>query len=533
MNRSTANAHRWLRTPTAALMLAAVILGAGATRIVGLDRLLVWHDEVFTLVRVFGYSHIEVQRAIFSAQLLEPSDLLRFQRPDPGHGWADALAAFKEHPEHAPLYYVLGRLAAALPTDPVSSLRGISAVFGILLIPAAFWLMRELFGKGPAPWVSASLVACSPLQFLYAQEARQYALWTLLVVAASAVLQRALRRDRASDWWLYGILTGLGLYAHLLFAAMIPIHALYGFLARPDDRARFALQARCWAAAVSAALIGFIPWLLVLATGADALGQNTEWMKRPIGPERVATTWAEHLVRMFVDLNPGNVGWWALLMLPIGWALVRFFRRAPRPAAWMLMLTALVYIGIVLGPDLLLGGSRSQHVRYALPGVLAAQLMVAWTLGSAIEASGSGTRSLATGGLVAALGLGGLSIITIQRSDSWWNKSFSSGNAEVAEILNAGERPLVIASDFGVGPGELISLAYRLDERVRVWGERAGIPNVLPSGFGETVALMPSIELRALIEPDRDLVAAAGTWQWFRAKPRASRAGGPPAGAAP
>jgi pimeloyl-ACP methyl ester carboxylesterase len=159
--------------------------------------------------------------------------------------------------------------------------------------------MRELFGKGPAPWVSAALVACSPLQFLYAQEARQYALWTLLVVAASAVLQRALRRDRVSDWWLYGILTGLGLYAHLLFAAMIPIHALYGFLARPDDRARFALQARCWAAAVSAALIGFIPWVLVLTTGAEALGQNTEWMKRPIGPERVATTWAEHLVRMF------------------------------------------------------------------------------------------------------------------------------------------------------------------------------------------------------------------------------------------
>lgn len=521
------NPHRWL-----ALMLAAVILAAGATRMVGLDRLLVWHDEVFTLVRVFGYSHIEVQQAIFSAQLLEPSDLLRFQRPDPGRGWTEALAAFKEHPEHAPLYYVLGRLATALPSDPVSSLRGVSATFGILLIPAAFWLMRELFGKGPVPWVSAALVACSPLQLLYAQEARQYALWTFLVVAASAVLQRTLRRASPLNWWLYGVLMGLGLYTHLLFAAMIPVHALYGFLARPDDRARFATQARCWATAVTAALIGFIPWLSVLATRTEALGQNTEWMKRPIGPERVMTTWAEHWVRMFVDLNPGTVGRWAWLMIPIAWALARFLRRAPRPAAWMLMLTAIVYIGIVVGPDLLLGGSRSQHVRYALPGVLAVQLMVAWTLGSAIEAPESGTRRLAAGALVAALGLGGLSLVQIQRSDSWWNKSFSAGNAEVAESLNAGERPLVIASDFGVGPGELISLAYRLDERVRIWGERAGAPGVLPSGFGETIVLTPSIELRALIEPDRELLAAAGTWQWFRAEPRVSHTGGPPAGAA-
>jgi uncharacterized membrane protein len=83
-------------------------------------------------------------------------------------------------------------MAVMPPLDPVTAFRGTSALFGLLLPAAAFWLMRELFGRGPVPWVAAALVAFSPLHLLYAQEARQYALWMLLFLASSAALQRAL-----------------------------------------------------------------------------------------------------------------------------------------------------------------------------------------------------------------------------------------------------------------------------------------------------------------------------------------------------
>jgi uncharacterized membrane protein len=502
--------------------LFLLTLSACAVRLVGLDHLLVWHDEVFTLVRVLGYSQSEIEQTIFSGELLNANQLLRFQTPDPKLGWRDALRAFIGHPEHAPLYYALGRLTTSLPFSPLVSLRGLSAVFGILLIPATYWLMRELFGRGLIPWVSATLVAFSPLQYLYAQEARQYALWTLLVVAASAALQRALRRDDVINWGVYGTLVTLGLYSHLLFVLLIPVHAVYGYLASQSNNAPFLPKARRWGMVTSAALIAFIPWLLVILVNLVDFGRHTAWMKIPIGLEQIAVSWGQHLVRMFLDLSPEKVGGGWVLLLPIVWALTHFMRRAPGPAAWMLILIALVYMATVLAPDLLFDGSRSLHVRYALPGVLALQLMVAWVIASAIEGKEARTRLMGRSAMALSVVLGAFSLVAIQYSNTWWNKQYSANNGEVARILNAGHRPLVVASDIGITSGELISLAYFLDDRARIWGAPDKKATNLPTGFGETLALTPWPLLKPYLEENYDLVTVAGTWHWFRVMPQAS-----------
>jgi uncharacterized membrane protein len=504
-----------------ALIALAIGIAAGLARLVALDHLVVWHDEVFTLVRVFGYRQAEVQEAIFSGRLLEPGVLLSFQAPHPDLGWGATLNAFMEHPEHAPLYYALVKLAtlAPLPLDPLVAARGVSALFGLLLIPAAYWLTRELFGGGAAPWVAALLVACSPLQLLYAQEARQYALWTLMVVASSAALGRALSEapaGRRRPWWPYGVLVGLGLYTHLLFVVMLPLHGAYVFLAR---RGRdLGAELRPWIIAVGAALAAFGPWLWVVLAGHEQTRHHTEWMARPIGVDRLLQEWANHLTRLFVDLDPDGSGWWALLLIPVAWGLARFLHRAPRPGAWLLLGIMVGYGALVLGPDLLLGGSRSQHVRYALPAVLAVQLMVAWVIGAQLDSGSPRVRALAAGALAFVILLGGLSILAIQRADTWWTKGFSAANGELARRLNRGERPLVLASDSGVGTGELISLAYRLDPRVRLWGERGDAPPPL-DGFEPLVALMPSPRLQGWLKPGHHLEPALGTWQWFQVAP--------------
>jgi uncharacterized membrane protein len=509
------------RTGLFALAMAAVIVTASAARLAGLDDLLIWHDEAFTLIRVLGYSQSDVQTGLFNAQLLTPAEVLRFQQVDPGLGWADTWRALAQHPEHAPLYYALGRAAVALPLDPVTALRGTAAVFGLLLPLTVFWLMRELFGRGPVPWVAAALIACSPIHFLYAQEARQYALWMLATVAASAALQPALRRGRRGDWWLYAACVTVGLYAHLLFVVLLPVHAAYAWLVRAKESGSLlrprGLPARQWLLAVGASLVLFLPWILVLVTRFDRAVHYTAWMERPIGTLQIFAEWGRHLFRAFVDLIPAAPPLPLLILLiPLAWALYVYLRYAPRPAVWLLPLLALAYIGIVLGPDLLFGGSRSGHARYALPAVLSVQLMAAWTIGHGLTAGTARARRIAAGALAVLLAAGGLSIWRIQQAETWWTKNFSSDNAEIARAVNAADRPLVAASPSGVGTGELISVAYHLQPHVRLWGSAADASPALPTGFGDLFLLTPSEALRRSVAPGRRVEPFAGSWQWLR-----------------
>jgi uncharacterized membrane protein len=496
-----------------------LILCGIAARLVGLDHLLVWHDEVYSLARIFGYSQEQLHTTLFSGRTLYPNDLLSFQYPMACHGWADTLRALAEHPEHAPLYYLLGRLASTLAVSPVTALRGVSAVAGVLLIPAAWWLMRELFGRGRVPWMAAVLVACSPLQLLYAQEGRQYALWMLLYVAASAALAAAIRRGTLPAWGLYGLLMTLGLYSHLLFLLIIPVHAVYGLhriLTRDAVGSSTAVVARSWVKCTGLALLAFAPWLWVLATGWDLLGQNTSWMMRPAALGDIFLAWGRHLTEVFVDLSPGAQPIWLFLLVPLGLMTLHFLWRAPRSGMWLLTLSLFGFVGLALGPDLLLGGGRSLEVRYALPALLALQLMTAWSLGTILGAApGTGQRRLAGGlfALLAALGL--LSQLAIARAESWSTKGLSAQNAAVARLANAGQRPLIVASDGDISVGELISLAHHLKPAARIWGEPAGGMGAIPGDADVLIALAPSDRLSAELGRLGTLKPIPGTWQWL------------------
>jgi uncharacterized membrane protein len=497
------------------------LLWAAGERLRGLDGMVVWHDEVFTLVRAFGHSEADIQATLFSGRLLSPADVLVLQGPDPARGWDAALAAFASHPEHAPLYYALARLSALalapLGVDPVSAARGVSAIAGILIIPAAFVLARLLFGRGAVPWSAALLAGASPMLFLYAQEARQYALWVLMVALSTAALLWAVNQPRqVTRWLLYWLATTLGLYTHLLFALMLPVHGAYALLASRSGPT--GPEVRTWSLAAGSALVAFGPWIAVLLGRHQEAANNTEWMARAIGWTRNLGEWSTHLTRLWLDVAPGVPVWGAVLIVPLTLALGYYLVRAPRPAVWLPVGIALVYLGVVLGPDLVLGGSRSQHVRYALPSMLAVLVMVAWVIGTGMGSGRAAIRAASGLVLLTLVLLGAASILAIARADTWWNKQFSATNARIAEALNHAQRPLVIASHSGVTPGELISLAHRLDRHARIWGERGDtMPTI--AQFDTVVALMPSASVTEGLGPAYRLEPVPDTWQWFWVRP--------------
>jgi len=502
------------------LLAAAAVLAGALARPYDLDRMVVWHDEVFTAVRVFGHSQAQVSREVFGARELSPAALLAYQRPAPDKGWADTLAALEEHPEHAPLYYALAWLATGLPVEPVTALRGTAALLGVLLVPAVFWLACELLRDRRAAWIAAALVAVSPLHLLYAQEARQYALWTVLIAAASAAFLRARHRGEPSDWVLYALLAALGLWSHALTALALAAHGAYGVLTS-RGRAPLLSFLRGWGAALGLAVLLFAPWLWVMIAGADAVQSYTSWMQRPIPAERIFDAWGMHLVRVFADY-PAAGRWLLLGLLPLAWVLWRLGREAPVRVTLFLGLLFAAFASALLLPDLALGGSRSLHPRYVLPGFLALSLAAAWVLARGWDAPERSRRVGARAGLVLVLALGLGSQWQILASETWWSKNFSSENRRIAARVNAAERPLVLGSDSGVGLGELISLAYDLAPPVRIWGEPPGSGARIPEGYASLFAVTPSGALRAQLEPSYRLVPVGGTWQWCEALPRST-----------
>lgn len=490
----------------AMLALLAFIAAITSARLFGLDQLLLWHDEVYTLLRVFGHPAEQGWAVLFNGTVMTPDQVLAFQRPDTERGFADTWRELTGHPEHAPLYYLLGWLATRLPLEPVIAMRGTAALFGLLLPAAAFWVMRELFGRGPVPWVAALVIACSPLHLLYAHEARQYALWTLLILASSAALVRALRQRRPRDWRLYGGLLTLGLYSHLLFALILALHAAYGWLSAAHWSGNLlrprGLPLRPWLLAVGTAVILFLPWVAVILLGLEQAMDYTGWMSRPAGAAANLLAWGQFLVRGMFDIWPDQPPARALvLLLPLAAGLLYYLLHAPRPACWLLPLIALGYVAVVLGPDLLLGGVRSIHGRYGLPALLAAQLMIAWTLGSLLPARGAG-RMVSAAALAMLVFLGLASQLRIGQAETWWTKNpnLSALTPRAVQTLNGQQRPFLAVGASGLALGQLLSVAHRLDDRVRVLGfRRQTPPSALPADLEQVLLLIPTEPLLAAL----------------------------------
>lgn len=130
-------------------------------------------------------------------------------------------------------YYLLLRLWPF--HDDEAGLRSLSALFVIASVPLVFWIGKELGGRA-AGWWAASLFAIWPFIVRYGQEARSYGLLILVTVVATAALLKATRTDRSRWWVAYGLLVGLGLYAHLFAVLNVLPHAVWIVMLRPPRR---------------------------------------------------------------------------------------------------------------------------------------------------------------------------------------------------------------------------------------------------------------------------------------------------------
>lgn len=496
-----------------ALAALLALLGTGL-RFYHLDRMVYWHDEAHTALRVLGVGTSTFQRDAFRGEVVTPAEVSHFVSTQEYRGLARCWKQLTGRPEHSPLYYLLASVWTRHFDSVVTGTRSLAALLSLLLLPAVYWLARELFDSSRAAWVAVALAAVSPVHLLYAQEAREYALWTALLAAASAALLRAERLGRPGAWACYAVLALLGLYTHVLFVLAMLAHGVYLFRPRPSaPRARWAFLA-----SGAIAVLGFAPWLTLLVRGHKEVGYATSWMLRPVGLERLLEAWCRHLQRLFLD-PPGPLLLQAAVCAVIAVALWRLWRGGRREARWLLAALVLVPAAPLILPDLLLGGRRSLETRYLLPGLLAVEIAVAYLLAQLWDGSRTSRLAAALAGTL-LLGTSIGSDVLIAQAETWWTKSLSADNAKLARLIGAGERPLLVVHPGDVTIGEVLSLSLLLDPKVRLLLPGPGAKTPLPHGYTNIYLLVPGQPLLERLRRRYDLQPVAGTWKLWAVTPR-------------
>ena len=486
-------------------------------RFVNLDRKVYWHDEAYTSLRVAGYTSKEVGEQVFNGQVINVKDLEKYQRINPEKSLADTIKSLEiDDAQHPPLYYILVRLWVQWFGNSISVTRSLSALFSVLVLPCVYFLCLELFESSLVGWVAIALISISPFHVLYAQEAREYSLWTLLILLASWALLKALRFHTEGKkaihlvgrWGTYAAAIGLGIYT-FPFTGLVGVgHGIYVIV---TERFRLTKSVVAYLLASIIAFLSFVPWLLVTISTWSQTGAT--WTSLPIPLLTLVKVWGLHIERAFI-LTIGDFGFddpLIYLTLPFFLSLtiysIYFLCRYTPVRVWLFVLTLMATLSLfLLLPDLILGGQRSTAGRYLVPFYLGVQLSIAYLLATQIISTNFFKQKFWQLVMAIVVTAGVISCAISSQAVTSWNKVISYNNLEVARIVNQAKTPLLISSSFGVNFGNTFALSYLLNPKVKlqlVTGntqpDYLNIPKI-PPGFSDVFILNPSDKFREKIE---------------------------------
>ncbi|MBE9059619.1 hypothetical protein [cf. Phormidesmis sp. LEGE 11477] len=463
----------------AGLVVGLVIVGIYG-RFADIGQKVYSFDEVRGLLRASGSTSQEFVETAYTGVPIASGYVQQYQTNQIGRDLGQALGALAGNPEHPPLYYLLMRFSL-LSHWAVAS-RWVAAGFGLLLLPVVYWLCIELFADTACSavavgWSAIALIAVSPFHVLLAHEARQYTLWALLIAVSSALLLRSLRQnsgrqpsDQTSDqsswktWLAYGVTGLLGMYTHLFFVWVLMAHGLYVVII---ERFRLTQKLLRYLLMSAGIIVGFVPWMWVIASRTDKLDQTTRWASNFETSLLVRVqTWLHNLGIGFVDFDwpvRWNNPFSYLVLVAIAASAWQLYRHTPK-RVWLfvMLLMSVSAVGQVL-PDLLNGGRRSLVARYSLTAYLGLELAVAYVIarafapavsaskaelaGSKISDSRLGTRT----GIkrlqqiaVTSLLLGGVVSSLLITQSLGWGKGTSGVIARTANLINQVQQPLIL-----------------------------------------------------------------------------------------
>jgi uncharacterized membrane protein len=486
-------------------LLVTLSLAAGLFfRFYNLERKVYWNDEVWTSLRLSGHSNSELIETIFDGAERTALDFAKYQRVNPDRGWLRTISVLvTDDPKQTPIYYGLLRLWAEWLGDTVAVLRSFSALISVLAFPAFYWLCRELFTESRIRSIAIALLAVSPIHVLYAQEARPYSLWIVLILVSSAALVRAMRLSTWRSWSLYASTLLLTLYTQALSVLVALGHAAFIAASSLENGkgARSKLLVRYGLASV-AAVAAFVPWAVLIFLKLQRLIPAADWVADKVGVFNLFGRWSVTFSAIFLDLSYDFSSAWKHwpripILLLILYAIYFLWRRGPKTARLFVLTLIGTPAAALMLPDLVLGGRSISLARFLIPCWLGVQIAVAYLL--AVKTDSEGRRRNLWQAMTAVIILCGvLSCAVSSQADTWWNKSLlSMYNPQAARTINAGTHPLVISDG---NPRNFVSLGYLLDPKVKLRLVINPKKLQVPDHAGEVFVFRPSDAMRERIQ---------------------------------
>jgi uncharacterized membrane protein len=498
-------------------VIAIVILGI-FFRFINLDRKIFWEDESFTALRISGYTHQEVVENLYvTGQSVTFAEIQKYLSPNSDKGIQDMIHGLAIEDPHVPvLYFVLVRCWAQCFGGSIAILRSLSAVFGVLCLPAFYWLCIELFRSRPIAGIGMALLAVSPFHVLYSQEARFYSLWTLTILISSALLLKSLRQSTPIYWLLYAASVAIGIYSHLFFIFIAFSHGIYVLVL---ERFRLTRSLITYFLASAVGLSTFMPWAIVLfdhRVQAAAMMQSA-WRSVNFSLLSLMTMWTGNISRLFFDVGIGSQDSFQTI-LPVIPFLVgaialalysahSFIWSSPLPARLFVIILTSVSMLFFLASDLFIGGRISGMPRYSLALFIGIQLAVASTLGTQLPylSKRFGWKLLI--GVLFSINVFSCAISIPEKI--WWHKGPHTTRyiPQVAALINQMENPWVVTD---LGFVNIPAIAHELNPDIRIQLVLKGtIPQLPPDR--QILAFQPSSTLQQILQTQGKLTPIAHT----------------------
>lgn len=486
----------WLK-----LILIAILALGVFFRFFNLDKKVYWIDETYTSLRISGYRETELIQNVFNGRVVSVAELQKYQHPNSEKGLTDTIQSLAiESPQHPPFYYVMARFWVQFWGYSVTAIRSLSALISLLLFPCIYWLCLELFQSAPIGWTAIALIAISPFHVLYAQEAREYSLWTVTTALSSAALLRAMRLNTKGSWLIYAVSLATSLYTFLFSWFVVLGHIIYVFV---TAKFRWSQRIKAYLLSSLLGLLVYAPWFWVTASNISHIQTSASWATTRIKNNFLLSRWLLDTSRLFFDLNQKEFAIPTILVLLISAYAVYFFCRLAPKNAQLFLGTLIGVQGLaLLLPDTILGGLRSANPRYLIPCYLGLELIVAYWLVTQFKFVKKRWQERLWTMSAIALFLGGIISCTVSsQSVLWWNKNpiKHKHNTLMAQIVNQSDRPLLISDNSTLISDcfacRIIALSYNLDPKVKLQLVKEPNTPKIPPGFSDVFAFTPDENL--------------------------------------